>query len=217
MRCFALAMRWAIVASAHQERARDLGRGQAADRPQRQRDRRGRRQRRMAAHEQHDQRVVLVGDLARGGSCSAARLSRSLRDRSLRQLVDQPPLGGLDQPAARLRPERRPAASARRPRAAPPGRRPRRRRSRRTGGRARRGPAAPARAAGPRHRTGTFSARHPPCCRYASISATSDGAWSITCRTWIGCCSATPSGPGTAEILAAISIARASDSTSTIW
>ena len=35
-------------------------------------------------------------------------------------------------------------------------------------------------------------------------------------RTWIGCCSATPPGPGTAEYLAAISIARSSDSTSTI-
>ena len=35
-------------------------------------------------------------------------------------------------------------------------------------------------------------------------------------RTWIGCWRATPSGPGTAEYLAAISIARSSVSTSTI-
>jgi hypothetical protein len=49
------------------------------------------------------------------------------------------------------------------------------------------------------------------------ISAASAGALSISCRTWIGCCVGTPPGPGTAEIFPAISIARASDSTSTIW
>jgi len=59
--------------------------------------------------------------------------------------------------------------------------------------------------------------RPPTCCRYVSISPTFDGDWSITCRTWIGCCVDTPPGPGTAEIFAAISMARASDSTSTIW
>ena len=35
-------------------------------------------------------------------------------------------------------------------------------------------------------------------------------------RTWIGCSSAVPPGPGTAEYRAAISIARSSDSTSTV-
>ena len=40
---------------------------------------------------------------------------------------------------------------------------------------------------------------------------------SITRRTWIGCWVATPPGPGTAESRAAISSARSSDSTSTIW
>jgi hypothetical protein len=65
--------------------------------------------------------------------------------------------------------------------------------------------------------TGGNVQRSPPTCsRNDSISATSDGARSITCRTWIGCCVATPPGPGTAESFAAISIARASDSTSTI-
>ena len=39
----------------------------------------------------------------------------------------------------------------------------------------------------------------------------------MTWRTMIGCSVARPPGPGTAEILAAISIARASESTSTIW
>jgi hypothetical protein len=57
----------------------------------------------------------------------------------------------------------------------------------------------------------------PTCCRNASISSTSDGASVIICRTWIGCWVAIPSGPGTAEIFPAISIARSSDSTSTIW
>jgi hypothetical protein len=57
----------------------------------------------------------------------------------------------------------------------------------------------------------------PTCSRNASISVTFEGAWSMTCRTWMGCCVGTPPGPGTAETFAAISIARASDSTSTIW
>src|SRR5262249_22837515 len=39
----------------------------------------------------------------------------------------------------------------------------------------------------------------------------------ITSRTVIGCCSGTPPGAGTAETLAAISMARSRDSTSTIW
>ena len=42
MRCFARLIRWAIVASGDQERARDLRRGQAADRAQGERDRRRR-------------------------------------------------------------------------------------------------------------------------------------------------------------------------------
>src|SRR5262245_11155951 len=54
--------------------------------------------------------------------------------------------------------------------------------------------------------------RSPPACSsHASISATSLGASSMTWRTWIGCSSGMPPGPGTAESLAAISIARASD------
>jgi len=57
----------------------------------------------------------------------------------------------------------------------------------------------------------------PTCSRNASISAASDGASVIICRTWIGCWVAIPSGPGTAESFPAISIARSSDSTSMIW
>ena len=62
----------------HQEGAGDLGRGQAADRSQRQRDRRRRGQRRVAAHEQHDQRVVLARPTgSRAGRLPAARRSAS--------------------------------------------------------------------------------------------------------------------------------------------
>ncbi len=63
----------------------------------------------------------------------------------------------------------------------------------------RRGP----RAAGPRHSA-------------VGSSHTSELGAPITSRTSIGCLIGTPSGPGAAEILAAISIARAGDSTSTI-
>ena len=44
----------------HQKRVGDLGRRQAADGPQRERDRRRTRERRMTAHEQQDERVVLI-------------------------------------------------------------------------------------------------------------------------------------------------------------
>ena len=64
------------------------------------------------------------------------------------------------------------AATAARRRAAPPGRRPRRRRTARSGGRARRGPAARARAAGPRC-AGRLASRAP-------------GGPSMTWRTSIG-------------------------------
>ncbi len=57
----------------------------------------------------------------------------------------------------------------------------------------------------------------PTCSRNAPISAAFDGASSMTWRTVIGCWVGTPFWPGTAESRAAISIARASDSTSTIW
>jgi hypothetical protein len=83
-----------------QERAGDLGRGQAADRAQRERGRRRRGQRRMAAQEEQHERVVGAGDV----------LGRRLgRDRALplaagvvaAHLVDQPPGGDGHQPAAR--------------------------------------------------------------------------------------------------------------------
>ena len=82
------------------ERARDLGCRQPADRTQRERDRRGRRQRRMAAHEQHRQRVVLVRYLAAWRLPQCSDRLPVLAGAIATPLVDQPPLGGLDQPAA---------------------------------------------------------------------------------------------------------------------
>ena len=59
-------------------------------------------------------------------------------------------------------------------------------------------------------------AQPPTVCRKASISLAFEGALSMIRRTMIGCWMALPPGPGAAEILPAISRARASDSTSTI-
>ena len=203
----------------HQERARDLGRGQAADRAQGQRDRRRRGQRRMAAHEQHDQRVVLVGRRRIEPARRARRaVSRCRAGLLAAPLVDQPALGGPRAASRAGSAGSRPAASAPRRRAAPPGRRPRRHRSRRTGGRARRGPAAPARAAGPRRRPARSACAHPRAARYPSISAAVRGASSMTCRTWIGCWVGrrrpVPARPRPAR---RSRCARASVSTSTIW
>src|SRR6266545_7369276 len=169
----------------------------------------------MAAHEQHDQRVVLGGDRWRRWLLQRRKALPVFPGPFTSPLVDHPPLGGLNQPAARLL---RNAVS--RPT---------------QGGREKRlldrvlGSVEVARPANEGAKdlrrqlaqqvldAGRHVQRSPPtCCRNPSISATSDGALSITCRTWIGCCVAAPPGPGTAEIFAAISIARASDSTSTI-
>ena len=70
----------------HQERAGDLGRGQAADGAQRQRDGRRARQRRMAAHEQQDQRVVLRRPVvAIGAAATSSRLDAPRRPRVSRR------------------------------------------------------------------------------------------------------------------------------------
>ena len=144
-----------------EERAGDLGGGQAADGPQRQRDLRGRRQRRMAAQEQQRQGVVsaagrsssgaggdqLVGRRGGGDGLLPAAAGRLAAD-----LVGQPPRGDRDQPAARAVGDAARRATGRRRPAAPPGPRPRTRRTGRSAGPARRGPAAPAPAAGPRPR-----------------------------------------------------------------
>jgi hypothetical protein len=170
----------------------------------------------MAAHEQHGQRVVLIGHLSRRRFPQRGQVFPVSPRPLAAPLIDQPPLGRLDQPAARLL------------RNAVP------RPVQRCGeqrlldgvlGRVEIPVPARERAEDLRRQLaqqvldtgGNVQLSPPTCSRNASISATSDGACVITCRTWIGCCSATPSGPGTAETFAAISIARASDSTSTIW
>ena len=179
----------------HQERVRDLGRREAADGAQRERDRRGRRQRRMAAHEQHGSACRPRSETSGGGASRRATAALALSPGPARCATGRSAGATRSGSASRgARPERRPAASARPPRSTPPGRRPRRRRSRRTGGRARRGPAAPARAAGPRH--GGRAQRPPPACSRNAVHLGSVGrARSITCRTWIGCWIGTPSGP----------------------
>ena len=142
----------------HEEGRRDLGRRQAADGAQGQRDRRGRGEGRVAAQEDEGERVVL----ARGGLAGArARLAAAPGGRPSPRGGGGPSRcgrgrsSGAGRPAAASRagcPGRpRLASGAPRP-AGPPARRPPRRRSHRYGGRARRGPAARGCAAGPRSR-----------------------------------------------------------------
>ena len=169
----------------------------------------------MAAHEEHDQGVVPVRDLRRRRLLRRDALATPARLLAP-PLVDQPALGGLQQPAAWAlgNPVPRPVLSGSEERllngvlggvevAVPANERPedlRRRLAQQvldTDGRVQLSP--------------------PTCSRNASISAASDGASVIICRTWIGCWVAIPSGPGTAESFPAISIARSSDSTSMIW
>jgi hypothetical protein len=85
----------------NQERTRDLCGGQAADGAQRQRDLRGGRQRFVAAHEEELQRVVLVGRLARRRLARQALLAAAPCTLAA-QLVDQPPVRGGEEPAARI-------------------------------------------------------------------------------------------------------------------
>ena len=90
----------------HEEGAGDLGRGQAPDRPQRQRDLRGRCERRMAAQQQQRERVIPVrlppipgipAQLGRGRAEGQAVLSLAPGTLAA-DLVDQPPRGDGDQP-----------------------------------------------------------------------------------------------------------------------
>jgi hypothetical protein len=57
----------------------------------------------MAAHEQHDQGVVLTRDVARGRLAEGRRAFAVPSRRFAAVLVDQPPLGGLEEPGARIR------------------------------------------------------------------------------------------------------------------
>ena len=136
-----------------EERGGDLAGREPADRPQRERDRRRRRERRVAAHEHQDQRVVLARTPGRrrcDRPATPARSSRRRRASSRRYW------SAMRRDATRIEPAERVVGHAlggprgRGGDAAPPAPRPRRRRSRRSGGRPHRGPAARARAAGPR-------------------------------------------------------------------
>ena len=96
----------------HEEGAGDLGRGQAADGAQGERELRRRRERRVAAEEEQGQRVVRARAAARrrapartassAGTCAAAVSSRRRRACVAAQLVGQPARGDRDEPAARV-------------------------------------------------------------------------------------------------------------------
>ena len=154
---------------------------EAADRPQGERDGRRRRERRVAAHEHQDQRVVVPrSGVGRASDHDAASSSRRRRASSRRYWSAMRREATRTSHPSGLSGSPRPATWWWR-RGAPPARRPRRRRSRRSGGRRHRGPAAPARAAGPRCRGG---------CHTSGSGALS------TSRTSMGWRIGTPFGPG---------------------
>ena len=213
--CFARAMRWAIVASP----TRNAFAISAVVSPPTARSVSAIAEAGVSAGWQHMKSTIKVSSRSEtsgaGGSCDAT-LSRLLPRLLAPPLVDQPALGGLQQPAAWAlgNPVPRPVLSGSEERllngvlggvevAVPANERPedlRRRLAQQvldTDGRVQLSP--------------------PTCSRNASISAASDGASVIIWRRWIGCWVAIPSGPGTAESFPAISIARSSDSTSMIW
>ena len=155
----------------------------------------------VAAHEEQDQAVVLVGDLAGRRSCNAMPRSAGL---VAPPLVDQAPRRSLDEPAPRVlgyavaRPARggfderfctASSAAAKSP-------------YRRT---------SVPRTSGARSRSkvlGTRVQRLPPAvCRLLHLGDVT-GRLLHHLPKLIGCCVGTPPGPGTAESFAAISIAR---------
>ena len=148
----------------------------------------------MAAHEDEDERVVLRPTVGRRAASDhdAARSSRRRRASSRRYWST------MRRDATRMSHAERVVGLAvgratwSRPRAAPPAPRPPRRRSRRSGGRPHRGPAARARAAGPR-------------CSWRRAHTSGSGA-PITWRTSMGSRIGTPFGPGAADACAAISM-----------
>ena len=84
MLCLAWLIRWAIVAW-HQERARDLDGGEAADGAQRERDRGGRRERAVAHEEQGEGVVPIHGGIGVGGGTKAHSAQTSLATASSRR------------------------------------------------------------------------------------------------------------------------------------
>jgi hypothetical protein len=183
----------------HEEGPRDLGGGQAADRAKGQWDRRPRRQRRVAAHEQQQEGVVVLRHLRRSVDRREA-LAPPARE------LGSPPLGhparrDRDQPAMR---------------------------------------AVGQAVYGPLPRSGeqrllyrvlaVFEAAVPPrdgaedlrrqlpqqvLDAHRGHHSSGSGGACITGRTWISFATPLPPGPGAADVLAAISTARSSESTST--
>jgi hypothetical protein len=88
----------------------DLSRGQSADRPQGQRDRRWRGQRGVAAQKEQHQRIVAIDVAAGAGRLEELRRWRTRHQpllpapacRLAAELIDQPPAGDRDQPALRM-------------------------------------------------------------------------------------------------------------------
>ena len=86
-----------------QEGVRDLGRRQAADRSERQRELRRHRERRVAAQEQERERVVPLGDRPRVGHVEDRDLFLATTAGALAAPpVDQPPGGHRDEPGSRV-------------------------------------------------------------------------------------------------------------------
>ncbi len=83
----------------HEERARDLRGRQPADGAQRERDRRRRRERGVAAHEEQDERVVVL----RSARCSRPRQRRGRSSGRLRHAATVPRGGGARSRCARGR------------------------------------------------------------------------------------------------------------------
>ena len=117
-------MRWAIVGSGDEERARDLLGGQAAEQAQRQRDARLGRQHRMAGDEDQPQQVV--ADVVVEGASSKSGVDGVLRrlhvvadlfvlaieHLAAAEVIDGPVLGGGHQPGARVARDARRRATA---------------------------------------------------------------------------------------------------------
>src|SRR5262245_26571014 len=170
----------------------------------------------MAAHEEHGQRVVVVGNLVRRRLLPGDELLAVPPRPLAPPLVDQPPGRRLHEPAARLHGH---AVQG-----------PARRRGEQ---RLLDGVLGRVEVAVPAHEdaedlrrqlaqqvldTRRDVQRSPAAVsRYSCISSVSLMRSSITRRTWTGCWVGTPSGPGTADSRAAISSARSSDSTSKTW
>jgi hypothetical protein len=171
----------------------------------------------VSTHEQQGQGVVLIGALRRR-RLENRRLELTARSRLLTaNLIDQPPARRAEKPGAGVRWNAlaRPVVRGRNERLLD-----------RVLGRVEVARTASERAEDLRRQgaeqvlDGGGDAQRPvprAVSRKPSISVALEGDPSMIRRTMIGCSIERPPGPGAAEIFPAISTARASDSTSTIW